>query len=228
MGSVGLDQAAVPPEKLLAFFFKECEREFRFLEQEHGFAYFSGLSEYRKGRWIFTPWQSQQPLSPGGFEASTFYEKDRVTFEISFSGESHVISPRLCYDRVYRLGLEEVLKAARKDYLFRSYTPYASETASVEKAIHALGKTVQKNKALLTQPNPKIIERALTIREKLLEQKIREQFIRDMNEACTAAARAFMNKDYRRAIELFTPYETHLSFAHLKKLDLARRKILSI
>jgi hypothetical protein len=39
-------------------------------------------------------------------------------------------------------------------------------------------------------------------------------------------ARAFLEKDFTRVIELFMPYENFLSLADIKKLNLARRNML--
>ena len=85
---------------------------------------------------------------------------------------------------------------------------------------------VKKHRRVVLEPGQKLLDRALTMRGKRLEQRIREQHKNDIQKASIEGAKAFLEKDFRRVIELFVPYETYLSAADLKKLNLARRNML--
>src|SRR5262249_25448130 len=100
------------PQNLLGCFFAACEKAFRFLEQEHGFTYLSGLTEYRMGRRIFTPWNPRITVS-SAFTAATLYEKDNISIEIFFQGESSTLDFHFCYTPPHRFEFAEIINAPR-------------------------------------------------------------------------------------------------------------------
>jgi hypothetical protein len=216
-------------QKLLGDFFSICAREFRFLEEDHGFTCVRGLSEYRKGHRLLTPWHEQHVIpADAPFEAVTLYEKDDTAFEILYSSTNRTIDLYAGYSKSPRLQFQEILKAARRSLFVPLEIPVAVQHSTVEKTLQAISPVIQKNINFITAPNPKMIERALETREKHRELKLQEQLERDMAAAAQEAFRAFIVKDYRRVIELFTPYEHNLSFIHLRKLDIARKNLLSV
>jgi hypothetical protein len=223
--SQSIAMAGENTEALLTCFFTGCEEHFGFLNI-HGFSFVSGLSEYRKGRRVFTPFCAPCTIT-APFEAVALYEKNGTSFEIAYSGEHYTLDFHICYGHVHRFLLRDVFKAARKPAFMKLDSPRAPTIAALENALQNAGKTVRKNTHVITEPNPKLIERTLTMHEKLVEEKVRAHYRRDMDQATQLAARAFAAKDYTRVIEILSPYERGLNAASLKKLDLARKILIN-
>lgn len=210
-------------EDLLACFFYKCEEQFRFLEKEMGFRYLSGLVEYRQGRQIIRAWHPG--MQTDICHLATRYEKDDFSLEIRFNTEDFLLECAIYFDSINHIHLEELVKAAKKGTLPRALQQPALQPGVLEKIIGELGKFLYKNRGWLIEPDAKLLHRALTIRQKILEHNLREQLKRDMEGACAQAARAFMRKDFVRTISLLGPYEAFLSAADLKKLSYARSQI---
>jgi hypothetical protein len=121
-----------------------------------------------------------------------------------------------------------VFEAARKPVSSTVEDVNAYNTSTLESALHEAGLAVRNNTTLITAPNPKLVERTLTIHEKRMELAIRTQFRRDMEDAAVEAARAFRGMNWPRVIELLSPYEGHLNAATTKKLVQARKFIIDI
>ena len=194
------------------------------MEQKHGYSYLSGLVEYRQGRQIITPYNRQNIQGP--FLAVTRYEKDNQSLEILYGDKEFAIESYLYYDQVYRLSLGQMLAAVKKSDAGPTRHWLVTHEDLIVESIAGIARTVKKQWRHFLCPTPKIIERALTIRGKLMEQAVREQHKQDIEDASREAARAFMEKDFLKVIALLVPYERHLSASDLKKLTLARRNLL--
>lgn len=216
--------AGAEHSNLLTCFFTECERQLRFLEQEHGFYYLSGLTRYHNGRQIIMPYQGQDYTPP--FFATTRYELGDLALEVTYSDETYRLEVQVFYNRIQRLQLHEILKAAKKMVWLRDQDFIASSPRALKKCIERIQAVLHKHGDLVLTPSDRLLEKAQAIRDTLLEQNIREQYKKDMHQASTLAARAFLQKEFPRVIELLSPYERDLGAADLKKLDQARKKIL--
>ncbi|MCC7305841.1 MAG: hypothetical protein IT558_06235 [Alphaproteobacteria bacterium] len=221
-----ISHEAVVTDSLLACFFTECEKEFRFLEQELGFTYYSGLAEYREGRLVIQPYDPGENYESNG-QAVTLYEKDATAFEISYNQENFVLDLYLYFGQVYRLELSEMLRAAKKEMLPGMDAPFHVRPAELAKVLKEAALLLRDNKDVILHPDGKILDRALTMREKLLEQRIREQYRKAFDAAREQAARAFLHKDYRQVLLLLSPFERDLDPADVKKLDIARKNLFS-
>lgn len=209
----------------LSCFFTMCEHEFRFLEVDHDFSYFSGLLEYIKGRHVLRPC-NPKTIHGQSFDAATIYDNGKQTLEITYNGETSVLDFFVCYNRINRFALAEIISAARWSFPPKTQRLFSPDVETLKTDIAAVAQIAKKNRAMMTDPDPKIIERTLTIREKKMEQQIRAQFRRDTDEARAQAAKAFVAKDYVRVIMLLTPYENYLDSGSAKKLTQARKTLL--
>ncbi len=213
-------------EHLLTCFFDRCGKEFGFLERKHGFTSIRGLSQHRNGRRIFTPFRAPCTV-PVPFEAAMLFEKDDTALEASYGGGDYALDLHVYYGRIHRFLLRAVFEAARKSDATLD-TARARTITVLEKTLQDAGATVRRNIGLITAPNPKLIERTLTIHDKRLEEGVRTQYRRDMDDAATEAAKAFTGRDYPRVVTLLAPYEEYLNAASLKKLNRARQHLLDI
>ncbi len=216
----------VSPKDLLTCFFTECEKQFRFLEQRHHFSYLSGLVKYQGGRQIITPYKGVVSEAP--FVAVTRYEKDFQAFEVSYSEDNYAVDCHFIYDHYQRLSFQEVLRAAKKSLTLSQTAYYTASVRTMQSVILDISETLKHGQKTLLPPSEKIIERALTMREMTLEQKIREQYRKSLDMISQKAAKAFTEKDFTAVIELFQPYEMDLSASDRKKLEVAKRKILEV
>lgn len=214
----------VHSDDLLACFFTECEAQFRFLERTHGFGRIAGLAEYKKGRLIITPHSSSTP-GIGPFHLITRYERGPLAFEIGYSDENYLLDCHVYHNLSTRLSLEDVLKAAKRPSAAKILSRPASRPELLLSQIRELAAIVHKNNSWLGEESTKLFERAITIRETILEHNIREQYKREMEALSSQAAKAFLQKDFQKVVTLLTPYESHLSGADLKKLNQARRRL---
>ena len=209
---------------LLTCFFTECESQFRFLEQKHGYSYLSGLVEYRGGRQIITPYRNQ--FIDGPFRAVTRYEHDSINLEIVYGDKDYALEAYACYEHIYRLSLSDILSAVKKPDAGRTRHWLVTHEELVQDSVRSIANTVRKQWRHFLNPKPKVIERALSIRSKLMEQAIREQYKQEMDMASREAAKAFLEKDFTMVLMLLMPYERDLSPGDAKKLGLARRSLL--
>lgn len=154
------------------------------------------------------------------------YERDTITFEISYTHDNRLDS-YIMFNRAHRFPFYDFIASARKAFLYRRDSVVTGDNETVESEIDKLAKITRKHKDLLADYSPRLVERALMIRETVMEQKIRAQYRRELKRVSEDAAKAFMEKNYPLVIELCTPYEHHLSASCLKKLELARSKIMT-
>lgn len=198
---------------------------FRFLELQYGFQYISGLVHAQKGRQLIAPYQPGHAI-PIPFTAVTRYEKDRQSIEVLYHEDRFTLECYLSQRGMARVTLDEFLKAAKKTGSLRQKPPLAMQPEGLTASIAQLSQTIQAHINDIVVTHERTFERALIIREKLLEQGIREQYDRAMQQVSAEAARAFLHKDFPKVVALFRPYERDLTPADQKKLDLARRKMV--
>jgi hypothetical protein len=226
---MGIERHPYPPdtaEELLTCFFTGCEKEFGFLMRKHGFLHAGGLTLFKNGRRILSPFRVPSIVQPP-FDATVLYEKDDTAFEISYGGSQYALGLHICYGRVHRFLLREVFEAARRSGAGLDMTR-ADKVLMLERHLQEAGVAVRKNTGLITAPGEKLMERTLTIHDTRLEQGIRAQHRRETEDAAAQAAKAFTSKDYPRVIALLSPYEEYLNAASLKKLDRARQYLTDI
>ena len=89
--------------ELLSCFFEECERQFRFLEEEHGFTYISGLLEYKKHCKLIKPYNGKTGDLPEPFFAVTRYELDKRAIEIFYGDHNYALEVYVYPDLMQRL-----------------------------------------------------------------------------------------------------------------------------
>ncbi len=213
----------LPIQKLLSCFFIECEKQFRFLEDQHGFYYYSGLIESLNGHQVIRPYSGQEIDEI--FWATTRYEKDDTSFEISFGGTDLKLEMHLCYNRINRLALEEFLQAIKikkKEYVSGTWLCAKSD---IEKVIADIAQSVKQNLENLLEPKQRVIDKAIIIHAKRLRQKIMDDHKRNVKEASLRAAKAFCDKDYRLVIEILMPYKKYIRRSDKKKLKISQKLI---
>ncbi len=215
--------AADPARDLLDCFFASCESAFRFLEAAHGFARFGGLVSFQKGRKIIMP---ARGYGGGVFHALTRYEKGSQAVEIFYAGDRFTLEGHLYFDFVDKLDFTDILQAARKNDSASGTASWLTRKNALKDKIGAMGACFEKHKTLFLDPDRALIQRAFLIRAKRLEDAVRAQYKRDLEDASLRAARAFSDKDYRRVVAILTPHERNLGGAERKKLERARRFLL--
>ncbi len=158
---------------LLTCFFTECESTFRFLELKHDYGYLSGLIDYRQGRQIITPYHGQS--IENSFRAVTRYEMENNAIEILYGDKEFMIEAYIYINQIHRLSLSDILLAAKKDDNSTKNNRQITKQNQIERKIHNISASIKKNKRHFLEPNERMIERALTMRGKRMEQSIREQ-----------------------------------------------------
>ena len=212
-------------KQLLEHFFSGCESKLRFLEQRHGFTYISGLAEYRNNSKIIRPWRGQEVEET--FIALTRYERAETALEIVFGEQQFIIESYVYYGPYQRFSLAEVLTAARKFSKGRTNDWGITRPQLIDESLMRIAKNLQNHHKAVLEPNEKLRERMLTIRDVQLEQAVRQHFSRTLKEATLAAAKAFREKNFRMVISMLEPYKNFLPSSELKKLQLAKKQILS-
>jgi hypothetical protein len=219
-----IEFSAATAEENLKKFFSGCESKFRFLEQMHGFSYLSGLVEQKNNCKIIMPYRNQ-PLADT-YSAVTRYEKHDTAFEISYGNHSSLIECLVYYGPILRFSLDELLIAGRRSQKAKARIMPLS-TPDTQTALVEIAETIQNNADLILEPPEKMIARAQSIRENRLETAIRKNFSERLKTLAFSAARAYREKNFRQVIALLEPYKNHLSSADLKKLQLAKKQLLS-
>ena len=191
-------------ENLLPCFFSECESQFRFLEQEHGYTYLSGMVEQHQTRQIIRPYKKNQE-TPETFQAITRYEKDDHVLEITYGKKEFIIESYTYFDHVYRLTLCELLAAAKRENKDVKANRWNLREEQITEVIKKMAASFKENKDDFLNPNPKTIDRALTMRSKRIEQGVRDIYKESLKHISVEAARAFLKKDFKKVIELLTP-----------------------
>lgn len=210
---------------LLTCFFEECENQFRFLEEKHGYLYLSGLAEYKNNYKIIKPYTGKADIKHApSFLATTRYEKHDHAVEISYGDKNYAIEAFIYPDAMTRLSLRDIMLALRSDFAKPKNLSYLTETTQLFEALDWFARLLKEHPKILN-PSEKLIDRTLTMHSKLTEQGIRAHFQSLLKAATVRAAEAFLKKSYEQVIEILLPFESYLSPSDLKKLKIARSKL---
>lgn len=208
---------------LLTCFFQESEKQFRFLEEKHGYMYLSGLAEYQKNYKVIKPYKNDQRDNTKPFFAVTRYERHTHAIEILYGDKQYVLEVYVYPDAFSRLSLHEIVAATRGDYPAMKNLSHLMETQKIAESLQLFSQAMQENPKII-QPSERLIKRASTIQGKLMEQGVREHLKKLVQNASILSAEAFTHKDYTRVIEILEPLEDYLSSSDHKKLTIARKK----
>ncbi len=208
---------------LLECFFVQSEREFRFLEEMHGYQYISGLAQYKNKYQIIHPFNGQ-PVNDD-FIAITRYERGDQAIEFVF-GDNHFILDSLVYfDKINRYEFSDVMAGAKKADIQITGEWGATDSSIITNFLKTHSAILREHIHYFTNPDEKLIKRIDTVKQKKLENAVRRHFKNQITEACGFAAKAFLKKDYARVVSLLLPLERYLGKADLKKLKLAQKHI---
>lgn len=216
-------QLRTSSDDLLACFFSECEKRFRFLEQHHGYLYLSGLATYKNNYKIIVPYKGTQAPEP--FLAVTRYEKNAQAIELIYGDQDYILEVFLYVDPITRISLKDLMAAHRTPFAMPHKMAWVTQSASINELLEALSALMRGNLETILNPNAKLVERALTMRSKLTEQAVRENYKKLLDDASIRAAQAYTQKDFALVLEILMPFKKDLSKADLKKLRLAQENI---
>lgn len=202
-------------EILVAHFFDACDNSFAFLCAEHGFEKYAGMVEFRGGRKIIKPMKASQ--TDDLRLAICRLEHGNIALEITYSEDNLSIDSYIYYGFINRFSVSDILNAAKKRAA-RLNEHYGFTTPErIQDQMQDIARCIQIYPELFTTHNDKLIERAIKIRSKRMEQTVREQYGRNMDRAIERAAKAFRAKDYRKVVELYKPFEKSLKASDRKK-----------
>ena len=202
-------------QELISCFFNNCESKLSFLKEHHDFQPISGLVKYKHGRKLIRPYRNG--TIPENFWALSRFEKQDIAIEISYHREEYILESHIYFGFVNRYNLSDLTHAAKKaDERLDTQYGIGNESDLIEK-IHTLGRAIHAHSSIITSHNEKLLKRANTIRNKRIESLVRERYNRDKKQATEKAAKAFMEKDYKKVIELYHPYREDLKAIDLKK-----------
>ncbi len=216
-------------EDLISCFFGVSETLYRSIAQKYDLNYISGLSHYKNHRQVITEFGAAKGFSRP-FIATVRFEPNRIepqksAIEINFHEDQYALSCHVIYNMHERLPLEDLLKAAKKTHAIKHDAGPISNVATLEHEMEHLSNIIRAHMDWIISLDSKLLERALVIKETLLEHNLRKTLKENMENACIHAAHAFMKKNYVRVVELLSPYKSFLNTSDLKKLRMAREKI---
>ena len=158
-------------DHLLTCFFKECERAFRFLEEQHGYFYYKGIIDRDNHSKKLTPYKnfSQTPGLP--FYAVTRYERGHEAIEIFYGDNDYALEVFIYPDYVQRVSVNNLISAAGASLLSPDFS-YLKGESELCKGIQALAAILRDQPAVLN-PDEEMVRQACSVREKLLEEAVR-------------------------------------------------------
>lgn len=198
--------------------------QFRFLESRHGFAAFSGLASYERGRQIIRPFYKKSAPPPEAMAVAR-YEKNDNAIELIYDGRDYSLSGFALYNRIDRLSLADIAQSARADAQSLTGKSGLCSGEQIKERIHDMAQAFRRHARLLTAPDPKLVEQARIERAERIQAQIYARYTENMEFACRQAALAFAEKDYRRVVELLSIFERHLDRASEIRLITARRRL---
>ena len=208
---------------LLTCFFEECESQFRFLEEEHGYLYFSGLMEYKGNYKLIKPYNEEIENPEKPFYAVTRYERNNQAIEVFYGDQNYILEIFVYPDAIQRFSIRDLISAARGDMTRNKAATYLTEARNIADSLKWFSNAMRDNPKVL-QPSERLVERASVMRDTLLEQGVRSHLDKLIKNASQRAAEAFAKKDFSQVIDILTPFEDYLSSADNKKLRIAREK----
>jgi hypothetical protein len=214
--------------RLLAYFFKNCKKQFRFLKSEYAFSSLAGMAHYERGRYIIEPDKDLLQIEYP-FHAIVRYERDDVAFEIMYGDYHYALECFITYGGRYRFALNDLVeiipeKQGNAPILFSRYQNVHS--APQVHHIRAYLETAHKQLScygdyLLKGISQDFLESALEKQRDKTEILVRYCYMKQKENACQKAAETFKEQDYKRAIMLYRPYKKDLSSIELRMLTLA-------
>ncbi len=210
--------------RLLTCFFEDCENQFRFLQDDYEYIQFSGLVTYRHNHKIIIPFHSSTNVSHP-YVACARYELKDWAFEIVFDEDQMKINQYFYHKGIHKFSKDDLLKTAKKTCAFKALDKPVANKQSISDMFMEFADFLKRYKNWVLLPDDKFIERAIVMKEKLMEQQLREKLDKDMKDISEMAARAYMQKNYKKVIELLMPYKQILTGADQKKLVQARENI---
>jgi len=200
---------------LISYFLTQCEHCFEFLQEEYGFQLYTGLTEFRKGRKIIKPVKQRDPSELA--LAICRMEKDEIAIEITLSENDFVMDGYVYFDFINRFSFHDIVSAGRKRKLKIESRMIANSETLIDFHLMNIAACIKKEPELFTIYNEKLVKRALKIRSKRIEHSLREQNHHNMQKTIERAAKAYRDKDYRKVVELYKPYEAYLKGSDRKK-----------
>lgn len=212
-------------QSLVSHFYDTCEKSFSFLCEDHGFDIYCGMVEFRGGRKLI------KPFKPGmGRENLSIcrLEHGSIAIEITYAQEAFLLECHVYYDFINRFELDDVISAAKKSPKEARFQYAITSPAQMDVELLRMREAISDNTSLFTKCDERFIQRALKIRSKRMELAVRTQYKRNMDDAISKAAKAFFNKDYRKVVELYKPFEQQLRASDKKKYERAIEKLTDV
>lgn len=215
---------AVDSKGLLSCFFEECERQFRFLELDHGFRYVSGLASTKSGRQIIAPY-NRQIIDPP-FWAVTRYERHETVLELGYGDHGYIIEAYIYCGPYKRFAWLELLHALKKDDERAATCRAVKDEYLISDTVAGFAGVLKDNADHFAAPAPALIHKATTIRSMRIQEQIRQNHKRQITKASRLAAKAMARGDYRHVVELLHPHRDHIGRTDRQKLKHAREKLM--
>ena len=206
--------------RLLAYFFQDCKKQFRFIKKDHGFSSLAGMLSYEQGRHIITPHYDPKAVEYP-FHSTVRYERKDTFIEIVYGDYNFSLECYITYQRRYRFLLSDLIQSLPDDKKIASapicfdqddqhdVAPQIQHIGSLLQTIHDTLKAYAH--VLFIEPTEDFLERALLLQAKKVKARIQAQYEREKESACEKAAQAFHQQDFKRVIMLFRPYKNDLA-----------------
>jgi len=207
---------------LIATFKQECDKNLEFLDntysakKEFGFSSFDGpiptIREYSSDQIPNVFWLIQR------------YSLSNSIIEISYGDRESTLEARIFYkDSKQMFALFEILRAADLEDSDIAGANWVLNKEFMHKTISALSASLQKHFDLIANPGKAIIDKALFIREEQMRHYNEDLRNHDLERARNMATEEFRNHNYKKVLELLSPFEDILSEADKMKVKLARK-----
>lgn len=215
---------AINTSFLISCFFSSVEESFLFLEDHFRFRRVSGIAMQSGGRIVIVPYDGS--VRSDIFWAVVRYEKDNLAIEIAYGDRNLVIEGHVYYGHIQRLSFEDILLTADICINDNEQAIRVASADVIGDTIRRLAGLVRQHKRHFLKYDPDMVDAVATLRARLLGDEIMRQHKNNVEQISLLGAKAYQEKDYKRVIELFRPYETYLSPADFKKLQAARALFL--
>lgn len=190
------------------------------------------MLEYRNKRELILPYKKH---ALDHAIAQVMYEKGDVSIILRYNYQTQMIEGLYRY-QIYQLSLLWVCQYfapyADINNMVHSLVPElrVSKPTDINDNIQILRDSLYPN-MFLTEPwvkstRAKFFHCAYNAKTTIREKAVKQQYEASFKFACERAASAFLERDYKRVIQLLQPYEQELTLSDKKKLDLAKRQIL--
>ncbi|MES9906532.1 MAG: hypothetical protein ABW168_28105 [Sedimenticola sp.] len=208
--------------ELVNTFTEEVESQFSFLVSEYGFENESGLSDF-KG-----PVSQLKTFNPGKMPGLYWlierYNRPGIRVEIGYGDRELLIEAAWWFqDQQHGFGMWEILNAADLNSKGIGGGAWVNSSEFMKRTISDMAISLKKNIELFVNPRKELIDRALEIRGQRLRYDQDKQRELDLSHARVEAASGFRKKNYRKVIELLSPFSEILSEADHKKIKLCRK-----